>query len=195
MSRLHAGGQELGRGAGTPGNVVLFFEPVLLTYSRFEHRRTGSFRDPKEDPPMKIQEILEHKGRDVVTIGPDPPVAAAIRLLVRHGIGSVVVMRDGELLGILTERDVLRLADRDASDLATLPIHSAMTREVIVGSPDDEVPQVMDVMTANRVRHLPIVKDGTLHGLISIGDVVSALRWSVESENQHLRDYVQGMVR
>jgi CBS domain-containing protein len=144
---------------------------------------------------MKIREVLDRKGRNVVTITPDASVASAIRLLVRHGIGSVVVMEGAEVLGILTERDILRLTDDDPTALAAIPVGEVMTVELVVGTPDDDLPHVMDIMTQRKVRHLPVVENGLLFGLISIGDVVNALRRSAEHENHYLRDYVQGMVR
>lgn len=144
---------------------------------------------------MKIHDILSRKGRGVHTVGPRQTVADAIRLLVKHGIGSLVVVESGEIRGIITERDILQLTDRDPSALATLRVEEAMTRELIVAVPDDDVQHVMGVMTKKRVRHLPVVDGGSLYGIISIGDVVNALRRDVESENQHLRNYVQGFVR
>lgn len=144
---------------------------------------------------MKVHEVLDRKGRDVVTVRPQMTVALAVRLLVQHDIGSVVVTEGEEILGILTERDILRLANRDPRALALLPVAEVMTRDLVVGNLDDDLTHVMEVMTTRRVRHLPVVRAGGLQGLISIGDVVNALRRSAEHENGFLRDYVQGMVR
>jgi CBS domain-containing protein len=144
---------------------------------------------------MKIRDILGRKGQGVVTVAPDRSVADAVRLLNQHGIGAVVVVEGGDVRGILTERDILRLVDRDPAALASRTVAETMTREVIVGLSDDDVSYVMEVMTRNRIRHLPVVEGGALRGIISIGDVVNALRQSVEAENRYLRDYVQDMVR
>jgi CBS domain-containing protein len=144
---------------------------------------------------MKIHDMLARKGRGVHTVGPGQTVAQAIRLLVNHGIGSLVVTEGGEIRGIITERDILRLADRSPEALGEIRVEEAMTRELIVAVPDDDVQHVMDVMTKNRVRHLPVVDGGRLHGIISIGDVVNAMRRDAEEENRHLKQYVQGMVR
>ena len=144
---------------------------------------------------MKIQDILARKGREVHTVGPKQTVTQAVRLLVTHGIGSLMVVESGEIRGIITERDILRLVDRDPSALATMKVEEAMTRELVVAVPGDDVQHVMNVMTNNRVRHLPVVEGGSLYGIISIGDVVNAMRRDAESENQHLKQYVQGMVR
>jgi CBS domain-containing protein len=144
---------------------------------------------------MKIRHILDRKGSEVRTISPASTVAEAVRLLVRHDIGSLVVTRGDEILGILTERDVLRLTDRDPGTLGVRLVEEEMTERLIVGSPEDDVAYAMEIMTRNRIRHLPVVREGRLEGLISIGDIVNALRRSVEAENRYLRDYVQGVVR
>ena len=143
---------------------------------------------------MKVSRILGRKGHEVVTIDPDSSVADAVHLLVERDIGSVVVTKE-TILGILTERDILRLADRDASRLDAISVKEAMTSDLLVAGPDDTVEHLMEVMTRNRVRHLPVVVEGRLQGLVSIGDVVNALRRDAEEENRHLRSYVQGTVR
>jgi len=143
---------------------------------------------------MKVSRILGRKGHEVVTIDPDSSVADAVHLLVERDIGSVVVTEE-TILGILTERDILRLADRDASRLDAISVKEAMTSDLLVAGPDDTVEHLMEVMTRNRVRHLPVVVEGRLQGLVSIGDVVNALRRDAEEENRHLRSYVQGTVR
>lgn len=144
---------------------------------------------------MKVQRILERKGHEVITVKATETLAEALHRLVEHGIGSVMVMDGDDILGILTERDILRLVDRDPSALPTTPVDQAMTRDLIVAVLDDEVSYLMEVMTRNRIRHLPVVVEGKLRGIVSIGDVVNAIRRDAESENRYLRDYVQGRVR
>lgn len=141
---------------------------------------------------MLIQEILQSKGTDVVTVGPDHTVLAAMRVLVEHRIGAVVVVEDDEILGILSERDVLRLGAGNPAELSATRVGDAMTTDLVVCVPDDDLDYVMEIMTRNRVRHLPIVRDGRLSGIVSIGDVVKASRKTVEAENRHLKDYIQG---
>jgi len=141
---------------------------------------------------MKIRELLEKKGFEVVTVPPSLPLQDAMRLLVEHNIGSVVVSEDGVVRGILTERDILRLAAKDPVGMASLKAEEVMTRDVVVGLPDDTVDYVMEIMTRNRIRHLPVVDEGWMQGILSIGDVVSALRTKVEVENRSMRDYIQG---
>ena len=141
---------------------------------------------------MKIKDILEDKGYEVVTVPPSFPLTDAMGLLVEHNIGSVVVADDRMVKGILTERDILRLAAKDPVAMADLKVEEVMTREVMVGLLDDTVDYVMEIMVKNRIRHLPVVDDGWLQGILSIGDVVSAVRRKVEVENRYMRDYIRG---
>lgn len=144
---------------------------------------------------MKIEQILQSKNRHVVTVDPDRTVLDAMKVLVNHGIGSVVVVQGSEILGILTERDVLRLGATSPAQFAERRVGETMTRELIVAVPTDDLDYAMDVMTRNRIRHLPVVQDGELVGILSIGDVVNAVRRTVESENRYLRDYIHGIAR
>jgi CBS domain-containing protein len=141
---------------------------------------------------MKIRELLEKKGYEVVTVPPSLPLRDAMRLLVEHNIGSVVVAEEREVKGILTERDVLRTAAKDSSGLDSMKSEDIMTKDVVVALPDDTVDYVMEIMTQNRIRHLPIVDEGWMQGILSIGDVVNALRAKVEVENRYMREYIQG---
>jgi CBS domain-containing protein len=144
---------------------------------------------------MKIRDILRTKGADVITVGPDQPVLAAVQILSEHRIGALVVREGDEIAGIISERDVLNLVARNPSLVNEARVRDVMTSNVIVGVADDELDYVMGIMTQNRIRHLPIVDDSTLAGMISIGDVVNAVRSDVESENRHLKDYIQGARR
>lgn len=142
---------------------------------------------------MTIRDILQNKGSDVVTVTPGRTVLEAMRLLMRHRIGALVVMAGEEIRGIVTERDVLRIGAEDPAALATTLVEGAMTADLVVGLAEDDLDYVMGVMTRNRIRHLPIVHDGRLAGIVSIGDVVNACRSSVEAENRYLRDYILGV--
>jgi len=143
---------------------------------------------------MKIRDLLKKKGYEVVTVPPSLPLQDAMHLLVEHNIGSVVVAEDRVVLGILTERDVLRLAAKDPMVMGKLRVEEVMSADVIVGLPDDTLEYVMEIMSRNRIRHLPVVDEGWMEGILSIGDVVNALRTQTESENRHMRDYIQGKV-
>jgi CBS domain-containing protein len=144
---------------------------------------------------MKIREILRSKGTDVVTVEPGATVHDAMRRLVEHDIGSLVVLEDADVVGIITERDVLRLGSRDPVFLKDRRVSEAMSEDVIIATPDEDIYYCMEVMTRNRVRHLPILEEGELRGMVSIGDVVNACRRDAEAENQYLKDYIRGSVR
>jgi CBS domain-containing protein len=128
----------------------------------------------------------------VVTIRPDAPVHEAMRLLVKHNIGALVV-QDGEIKGIFTERDLLRAGAEDLDRLARDRVRDLMTADVITIHPDADLQEVMRTMTERRIRHLPVVEDGALRGIVSIGDVVNALRRDKEEENQQLHAYISGV--
>ena len=142
---------------------------------------------------MKIRDLLEEKGYEVVTVPGSFPLRDAMHLLVEHNIGSVVVARDKVVEGILTERDILRLAAADPKAMERMKVEEVMTKDVVVGLPEESVEYVMEIMTKNRIRHLPVVDDGWMQGILSIGDVVNALRKKVEAENHYMRDYIRGV--
>lgn len=140
---------------------------------------------------MKAREILDAKGRDVVTVRPEDTVADALRRLARERIGALVVSADGRrVAGVLAERDVVRaLAGEGAAVVAgDRRVAGLMTRDVITCTPEDTVVQVMAEMTRRRVRHLPVVEDGMLAGIVSIGDVVKSRLGEAEEEATMLRD-------
>lgn len=143
---------------------------------------------------MKIRDILRSKGSDVVQIEPDRTVLDAVGVLTEHRIGALVVTRGGEIAGVLSERDVMNLVARRPDALAETTVSEIMTEDVIVGVADDDLDYVMNVMTNNKIRHLPIVDGGRLAGIVSIGDVVNEVRRGVETENRHLKDYIRGAV-
>ncbi|HEY0305288.1 MAG TPA: CBS domain-containing protein [Longimicrobiales bacterium] len=140
---------------------------------------------------MKISDILRSKGSACVTVHPDIPVTEALRTLVEHDIGAVVVV-DDTIKGIFTERDVLRAAASDIQRLAHARVRDLMTVDVVTATPDHDIQHVMNVMTEHRIRHLPVVAGGEVRGMISIRDVVNALRQTAENENQQLHAYITG---
>lgn len=141
---------------------------------------------------MLLRDVLSSKGAKVITIDPGASVLDAARSLVHHNVGSLVVMAAGDPVGILTERDILRLAAARPDRLDTTTVGEVMTTDLVVGLTDDEVSYAMAIMTNNRVRHLPVLEGGRLAGIVSIGDLVNASLTSLEAENRWLRDYVQG---
>jgi CBS domain-containing protein len=141
---------------------------------------------------MNIESILRDKGHDVVTVGESESVLDAVRILVEHNIGGVVVMEGGRTAGILTERDILRLTARTPGQLGSIKVGDAMTRVLITATPRDRLADAMDVMTENKIRHLPVMDGDRLAGIVSIGDLVNAHLQMAEQENSELRDYIQG---
>ncbi|HET9440928.1 MAG TPA: CBS domain-containing protein [Longimicrobiales bacterium] len=140
---------------------------------------------------MKVSDILRTKGSAVVTVEPDRPIQDALRMLVEHNIGAMVVF-EGGLQGIISERDVLRFAATDLKRLESAHVRDLMTRDVITATPETDIQHVMDIMTERGIRHLPVLNEGSLCGMISIRDVVNAVRQNVENENQHLHAYISG---
>lgn len=125
---------------------------------------------------MKVQLILATKARGVITISPDKTLRDAAALLTHHTIGAVVVTNQaGQIAGILSERDIIRaMAQNEHFALQT--VNEVMTRHVVTGTPEDDVYSVAHLMTEHRFRHLPIVEEGQLIGMISIGDITKAQR-------------------
>ena len=141
-----------------------------------------------------------------MTIDADGTIHDAVGKLNEHAIGALVVTGDGgEVVGIITERDILRLCGDRCVRLGEAPsqnetgcpslVQNAMTKELVIGLPDDDLNYVMGVMTKNHIRHLPIMDDGQLAGIISIGDLVNAHFEEKVFENRTLRAYIHGKVR
>ena len=125
---------------------------------------------------MNIASILAKKGGSVVTTRPEQTIRQTLALLASHNIGAVVVVDDGmRPLGILSERDIVCALARDETVLQS-PVSSLMTRNLVLGVPQDDLVAVGFAMTERRIRHLPVVTDGRLVGIVSIGDVVKAQR-------------------
>jgi CBS domain-containing protein len=141
---------------------------------------------------MRIADILANKGSDVATIGPDVSVSDAVSALASHRIGALVVSDDGiHPEGIVSERDIVRHLEGDHEGLLARPVRSIMTAPVHTSGPDDDVEGVMQTMTNERFRHLPIVDDdGALVGIVSIGDVVKATIEKLELDRKLLEDYI-----
>lgn len=140
---------------------------------------------------MTIRDILQTKGRQVYSIGPEQTLLRCVALLVEHGIGALLVREStGAVVGIVSERDVLRASLQHSADLNRIPVRDAMTRKVIVCVPTDELDYARGIMTANRIRHLPVTDGEEIVGLVSIGDLVKASLEEVEYENRYLKEYI-----
>lgn len=145
---------------------------------------------------MTLQDILRAKGSSVLTIKPDATLEDVVQKLVKHNCGSLVVCDDGcdsgRMLGIITERDILRACAAKKVPLTNHKVADTMTKEVITGSPSDSVEDTMGLMTEHRVRHLPVVENQKLLGIVSIGDIVKAQHDSLTMENHYLKSYIHG---
>jgi CBS domain-containing protein len=140
---------------------------------------------------MTVKAILSRKGRDVSTIVPNATLSDAVQLLAERRIGAVVVTgADDRVAGILSERDIVRvLAERGAAVLGE-SVATVMTRKVLTCNEADTVSVIMERMTTGKFRHLPVVDQGKLVGLISIGDVVKWRVHEIEDETNALREYI-----
>lgn len=140
-----------------------------------------------------VRDVLSAKGHDVHTIRDDASVLDATRLMNQHRVGAVVVLRDDELVGIFTERDVLTRVIASGRELSRLPVREVMTREVLTTTSETDLSEVSELMREKRIRHLPVCDDGgRLLGLVSIGDVNAAFAEERERQLQQLSEYVYG---
>jgi CBS domain-containing protein len=142
---------------------------------------------------VRISDVLRVKGGQVVTVTPDIDVRRLLTVLGEHGIGAVVVSQDGASVeGIVSERDIVRaLAERGAAVMAE-PITAIYTADVFTVTPETLLDDVMRIMTQHRIRHVPVVVDGGLQGIVSIGDVVKNRIDELETERAALTDYITG---
>jgi len=142
---------------------------------------------------MHVAAVIKRKGSNVVSISPDKTIADATKLLTEHRIGAVLVLDGSEgILGIISERDIIRGLAKHGPDALNQKVTALMTREVQECSPRDTIAEIMTTMTKRRFRHLPVVDDGKLLGMISIGDVVKQRLDETELEVETLRGYVTG---
>ncbi|MEI2648140.1 MAG: CBS domain-containing protein [Dermatophilaceae bacterium] len=140
---------------------------------------------------MKISDVLRNKGTEVVTIRPDDTVARLLEVLDEHRIGAVVVSADGSSVdGIVSERDVVRHVGRSGAAVLDGAVSVIMTREVHCCEQGDSVEELAQMMTDRRIRHVPVVADGALTAIVSIGDVVKHRINALMSERDHLKDYL-----
>lgn len=142
---------------------------------------------------MRIAEILNTKGSAVTTVRPETDIRALLALLAEQNIGAAVVSPDGyRIAGIVSERDIVRGLHRYGTALLDFPVTRIMTTEVRTCSPADRVDGLRGIMTDHRVRHLPVVDQGRLTGIVSIGDVVKSALSELTTEREQLVGYLQG---
>jgi CBS domain-containing protein len=140
---------------------------------------------------MTVRSILDTKGHHVQSIEPEAKLSSAIKTLSERKIGAVLVMNEGRIEGILSERDIVRVLGERGAKVLDEPVSVVMTRKVVSCRPTDTVAAIMEIMTVGKFRHLPVLEGDKVAGLISIGDVV---KWRVreyESEQEALRDYIK----
>ena len=141
---------------------------------------------------MTVKAILSRKGNDVVTAEPSASLAEVVRVLSARRIGAVVVTgADRRIVGILSERDVVRVLGEQGPAALDQPISEVMTRKVTTCGMRDTVSELMERMTEGKFRHVPVVEDGRLAGIVSIGDVVKWRVHEIEDESAALRDYIR----
>jgi CBS domain-containing protein len=146
---------------------------------------------------VNLQDILSLKGTAVYTTPPEATLAEVVQRMVHHNVGALLVCRrdpaSGEqLVGIVTERDLLRLFAAGRCELAKIQVAEVMSTRLITASPNDLVVDLMGVMTTHRIRHVPVLADGRLVGIVSIGDLLKAQHEHLAVENRFMRNYIQG---
>jgi CBS domain-containing protein len=140
---------------------------------------------------MTVRAILDTKGHQIESVEPDTRLSSAIKTLTERKIGAVLVMSEGRIEGILSERDVVRVLGERGAAVLDEPVSAVMTRKVVSCRQADTVAAIMEIMTSGKFRHLPVVEEDSVVGLISIGDIV---KWRVreyEAEQEALREYIK----
>ena len=140
---------------------------------------------------MTVRSILDSKGHQIMSVEPDAKLAAAVKLLAERKIGAVLVMAQGKMEGILSERDIVRVLGERGATVLDEPVSNVMTKKVVSCKQSDTVSGLMEMMTLGKFRHLPVLEDGKVVGLISIGDVVKRRVQEYETEQEALRDYIK----
>jgi CBS domain-containing protein len=141
-----------------------------------------------------VKDVLHAKSRDLFTIDENRSVADAITQMVDHSAGSLIVTSEEMPTGMFTERDVLKVWKKQKGDFkfSDIPVKEGMTRDIIVVGPSDDLEYVMSLMAKNRIRHLPVVDEKQVVGMISIRDVVRAQVTNLKVENHYLKEYISG---
>jgi CBS domain-containing protein len=141
---------------------------------------------------MTVNDILLRKGSEVVTIEPSATVAAAVQMLARRRIGALLVTgADQRIVGIISERDIVRVLDETGPAVLDVPVAEVMTRQVVTCGRHETIAEIMERFTKGRFRHVPVIENGRLAGLVSIGDVVKARLSELEHEQDALREYIR----
>jgi len=140
---------------------------------------------------MKVRTITKNKGKPVIGLSPNDKLPSAVSLMMEHNIGSLVVTDGDKLVGILSERDLLKILQKDKGEWESKMASDAMTPNPFVCHPDNTLEEVMSIMVENNIRHLPVVYDEKLEGMLSITDIVEELLKKAKFENKLLKNYIQ----
>ena len=160
-------------------------QQILDSWCRIINAREWAWR-------VTAEQIIERKGAAVITVAETAAVNEAVALLAEHNIGCLPVLNAAEsLVGLVSERDIVRVTASAGADTLAMPVSEIMTRNLLLANPDDSMEVVMKCMNDHRIRHLPVVTDQQLFGLISIGDVVNSRIAELEGESSQLRDFIE----
>ncbi|HWZ09025.1 MAG TPA: CBS domain-containing protein [Bradyrhizobium sp.] len=140
---------------------------------------------------MTVRAILDSKGHNIQSVEPEAKLSSAIKMLGERKIGAVLVMSEGRIEGILSERDIVRVLGERGAGVLDEPVSAVMTRKVVSCKQSDTVAVIMEIMTLGKFRHLPVLDDDRVVGLISIGDVVKWRVGEYEREQEALREYIK----
>lgn len=140
---------------------------------------------------MRVADLLRTKGSEVATVPPKVSVTGLLEDLARYNVGAMVVVDEsGALVGIVSERDVVRRLNERGAELLTAPVSAIMTSPVVTCEPNEGVDNLAEIMTERRIRHMPVVEGGRLIGIVSIGDVVKSRIQQLESDREQLESYI-----
>jgi CBS domain-containing protein len=141
---------------------------------------------------VRVKQLLGRKGHEVWSVDADEPVLGAIQMMADRHVGALPVTRDGELVGVISERDYARKVILLSRSSAETPVWQIMSSPVVTVTPDEDVRQCMQLMTDKRIRHLPVVQDGRMVGMISIGDLVRVVIEEQDQTIEHLNRFIAG---
>jgi len=142
---------------------------------------------------MQVKDILKHKKRETITTTPRTSIPEAMRLLITNQIGCLLVVEEpGNLIGIISDKDIFRRAYEDPDNFRSATVQDLMTTDLIVSVVDDQIGYIAGIMTNNRIRHIPVVDGKHLVGLVSIGDIAKVQMENVKIENRYLKQYIEG---
>jgi CBS domain-containing protein len=140
---------------------------------------------------MRVADVLRTKGSEVATVPPKVSVSGLLEDLARYNVGAMVVVdANGAVAGIVSERDVVRRLNERGAELLTAPVEEIMTSPVVTCEPGEGIDNLAEIMTERRIRHMPVVEDNRLVGIVSIGDVVKSRIQQLESDREQLESYI-----